>query len=453
MLKRQNFRIVNPLSILALILLSVGIGTTMTQSGSVHSQSTQHSFLIHNATTPIQHIVFIVKENRTFDSYFGAFPGVNGTTTGKVRVNGSDHTIPLNSLPDSSPNYCHEWGCAHVAYNNGLMDNFNKGPGCTTAPYLCYAEANASLIPNYWALAGHFVLNDNTYSSLEGASYANHLYTVAGGSGPDQPHSAIDNPQLANGAPGNTSWGCDAPKGETTKLLDGQKVAPCFTYTTLADELEAAGVPWKFYAPQSTEPGYVWNTLDGFSPIRNTNLWTQRVVPWQNITTDAQNNTLPAFSWVTAPKQYSDHPPASSCTSENWTVNIINAIEQSPAWSSTAIFLTWDDWGGFYDHVVPPVIDGLGYGFRVPFMVISPYAYAKTNAQSNAHVDHTMLEFSSVLRFAEQNFNLPSLQRRDATAGDLMKDFDFSQVHEQPLILQQRTCLGKTLPLTGDFND
>jgi len=143
---------------------------------------------------------------------------------------------------------------------------------------------------------------------------------------------------------------------------------------------------------------------------------------------------------------------ASSCASENWTVNIINSIEQSPSWSNTAIFLTWDDWGGFYDHVTPPVIDGLGYGFRVPFMVISPYAYAKTNG-SNPHVDHTTLEFSSVLRFAEQNFNLPSLGRRDATAGDLMNDFDFSQVHESPLILSQRTCTGKTLPMTGNFND
>jgi len=149
----------------------------------------------------------------------------------------------------------------------------------------------------------------------------------------------------------------------------------------------------------------------------------------------------------------SEHPPASSCTGENWTTNIINSIEKSAAWSSTAIFVTWEDWGGFYDHVAPPIIDGLGYGFRVPFMVISPYAYATTNAQNNPHVDHTQLEFSSVLRFAEQVFNLPSLNRRDVTAGDLMKDFDFSQVHEQPIILQQRSCSGKILPPTGNFND
>src|SRR5712692_6557400 len=174
----------------------------------------------------------------------------------------------------------------------------------------------------------------------------------------------------------------------TTTLLNGQTTYPCFTYTSLADELEAARIPWKFYAPQSNEQGYVWSTLNSFSFIRNTSLWSQRVVPWQNITTDAQNNTLPAFSWVTAPKVDSEHPPASACAGENWSVNIINAIEQSPAWSSTAIFLTWDDWGGFYDHVAPPVIDGLGYGFRVPLMVISTYAYATTNGQRNQHVDN-----------------------------------------------------------------
>ncbi len=293
---------------------------------------------------------------------------------------------------------------------------------------------------------------DGYTTLLEGASFANHLFTVAAASGPDQPQSAISNPYL-NGRPNTVTWGCDAATQTTTTLLNGQTTYPCFTYTSLADELEAARIPWKFYAPQSNEQGYVWSTLNSFSFIRNTSLWSQRVVPWQNITTDAQNNTLPAFSWVTAPKVDSEHPPASACAGENWSVNIINAIEQSPAWSSTAIFLTWDDWGGFYDHVAPPVIDGLGYGFRVPLMVISPYAYATTNGQSNPHVDHTQLEFSSVLRFAEQIFNLPSLQRRDTSAGDLMKDFDFSKVHNQPLILQQRTCLSKTLPFTGDWND
>jgi phospholipase C len=450
-MQKRFARIAFPIIIVFLVLASVGITIFTMKSALVNGQSSQHSFQKHNTTTPIQHIVFLIKENRTFDNYFGAFPGVNGATTGLIRVQGQDKTIPLNPLADSVTNYCHEWLCAHTAYNNGKMDRFNGNVSCNNAPYPCYSQANANFIPNYWALAKNFVLNDNTFSSLEGASFANHLFTVAAASGPDQQHSAISNPTL-HGHPNTVSWGCDAATQTITQLLNGQTTYPCFTYTSLADELEAAGIPWKFYAPQSNEAGYVWSTLNGFSSIRNTSLWSQRVVPWQNITTDAQNNALPAFSWVTAPKVDSEHAPASSCTGENWSVNIINAIEQSPAWSSTAIFLTWDDWGGFYDHVAPPVIDGLGYGFRVPLMVISPYAYA-TNNTNNPHVDHTVLEFSSVLRFAEQNFNLPSLQRRDASAGDLMKDFDFSKVHNQPLILQQRTCSGKTLPFTGYWND
>jgi phospholipase C len=125
------------------------------------------------------------------------------------------------------------------------------------------------------------VLNDNTFSSLEGASFANHLYTVAAASGPDQPHSAITNPDVSHGQKTTNSWGCDAPNVARTNLLNGQSVYPCFTYTTLADEMVAAGVPWKFYAPQSSEQGYQWNTLNSFSPIRNTQLWQQHVFPWQ----------------------------------------------------------------------------------------------------------------------------------------------------------------------------
>ena len=124
----------------------------------------------------------------------------------------------------------------------------------------------------------------------------------------------------------------------------------------------------------------------------------------------------------------------------------------SPAWANSIIILTWDDYGGLYDHVVPPVIDGLGYGFRVPLLVISPYAYVSNNT-TNPHVDHDTLEFSSVLLLAEQIFSLPSLGRRDTSAGNLMNALDFTQVHNSPLILPQRTCSGKQVPMTGDFND
>jgi len=133
-------------------------------------------------------------------------------------------------------------------------------------------------------------------------------------------------------------------------------------------------------------------------------------------------------------------------------VQLINAIENSPAWASTAIVLTKDDWGGFYDHVVPPSQDALGYGFRVPLIVISPYAYAGDNL-SNTHISHDQFEFASVLKLAEGVFHLPSLGQRDMTAGDLLKTLDFSKVHNPPLILNQRTCSAQKAPIRGDFDD
>lgn len=386
--------------------------------------------------SPIKHIVFIVKENHTFDNYFGSFPGVNGAVTGVVKVHGVDQTIPLNPAIDQSVDWCHLWSCAKLDYDQGAMDAFNlTSKGCKNPPYPCYQVGSQSFIPNYWKLAQNYVLDDNTFSSLRGPSYPNHLFTVAAGSGPDTAHSVINNPSTTN-------WGCDAPPKTTVQLYNGTNVVPCFNFTTLADELHQTGVSWKYYAPSSNEVGYNWSTLDAFSQIRNTSLWNTNVVNWANFTQDAMSGNLPAFSWLTAPFVDSEHAPASVCVGENWTIQQINAVMQGPDWSSTVIVVTWDDFGGFYDHVAPQNVDTLGLGFRVPFMVISPYAYVNSNP-ANPHIDHSQLEFSSVLKFAEQVFNLPSLGRRDATVDGLMTALDFSQVYNPPLILQTRTCSAK----------
>jgi len=223
-------------------------------------------------------------------------------------------------------------------------------------------------------------------------------------------------------------------------LYNGKKVYPCFTYATLADEMTAAGVSWKYYAPQAGQNGYQWNALNSYSQDRGPTY----DVPWQHFATDAANNQLPAFSWLVPPSSSSEHPvagsgtPLSMCAGENWTVQQINAVENSPSWKSTVIILTWDDYGGFYDHVAPTNVDALGYGFRVPLLVISPYAHADDN--HNHHISHDSFEFSSVLKLAEETYNLPSLNRRDVTAGDLMKTLDFSLVWNKPLLLSQRQC-------------
>ncbi len=196
------------LSILVFLLLQNGF-TTGTGTRDVHA----------TFSTPIQHIIFIIKENRTFDSLFGLFPGADGTTTGQIKTATGVQTIPLNAAPDKPFDFCHEWSCAHTAADKGLMDNFNNGDKhCNVTPYPCYIEANPNLIPNYWQLAQNFVLSDQTFSSVEGASFANHLFTVAGASGPDQPHSALTNPKQTSGASTN-NWGLRCSSGHDNPAL------------------------------------------------------------------------------------------------------------------------------------------------------------------------------------------------------------------------------------------
>lgn len=430
---RLRFTRLRSLALVALLIV------TSTVIYSRYTASRSH------ATSPIQHIVWILKENRSFDMYFGAYGnGVNGATTGVVKVNGVDKTIPLSALVDSSPHdYSHDWGSAHADYDGGKMDAFNRG-NCSKSPYPCYQQAQRSNIPNYWSYADHFVLSDNTWSELEGPSFPNHMYTVAAASGPDIDHSAINNP--ANAKVNNVSdWGCDSPSGATVQLHNGTKQYPCFSNTqTLADELTSAGTSWRYYAPQKGEPGYAWNALDPFKQDGpGTTIYQQHDVEWTNFASDAASGNLPAFSWLTPPLKYSEHPfdgggSDSVCSGENWTVKEINAVMQSPEWSSTVIIVTWDDFGGWYDHVPPTQVDALGYGFRTPMLIISPFAFATDNP-GNPHVAHTKLEFASVLQLAEQVFGLAPLTQRDANAGNLMTELDTSMVHNPPLTLPLRT--------------
>jgi phospholipase C len=438
--------------LLSMLLVSGASVLPMRQTGSMTAR----------AATPIQHIVFIAKENHTFDSLFGQFTCtdgsscVNGATTGLVKVNGQDQVIQLNAAPDQSPNFCHEWSCAHKAVDGGAMDAFNLASAkqCGTSPYVCYVSGDSTVAPNYWTYARNYVIADNAYSSEEAASYANHLFMVAGASGATVSQSALTNPAVSGKTP--HQWGCNAPSGTFVKLYNGSQIYPCYDgatgngtpFLTLADEMNAANVSWRYYTDLNTsDVGYQWNTLNAFPGLRT----SSNIVSWKQFTRDAQAGNLPAFSWLTAPNADSEHPSNSVCVGENWTVQQINAVMSGPDWSSTVIVVTWDDWGGFYDHISPPTVDGVGLGFRVPMLVISPFARADDNP-TEPHVSHDQYEFSSVLRLAEEVFSLPSLGQRDATAGDLLQALDFT-TNNPPLVLQQRTCSAKNIPLTGDFSD
>jgi phospholipase C len=218
---------------------------------------------------------------------------------------------------------------------------------------------------------------------------------------------------------------------------------PCFDFQTLGDRLEAAGISWRYYAPVAGQSGYIWSALDAIRHIRMTPLWEQRVLPFGSFADDARNGTLPAVSWLVPDFADSEHPTVgrfagtslsvSVCAGENWTVEQVNAIMQGPDWPTTVIAIAWDDFGGFYDHVPPPAADEFGYGPRVPFILISPYA-------KQAFVSHTVYEFASVLQLIESRFNLQPLTARDAGANSLLDMFDFSQPAAPPLIRALRTC-------------
>ncbi|HZP64080.1 MAG TPA: alkaline phosphatase family protein [Terriglobales bacterium] len=373
----------------------------------------------------IKHFIFIVKENRSFDHLFGAFePPPYGATTG---LTSTGQVIPLGRSPDVTPrDIGHSWLATLQAMNNGKMDSFDligaasPSLACTAnQDYLCYTQFTQQDIPNYWAYARNFVLADQHFSAIHAESFPSHLYTVAAQSG-----GVISNISK-NGI------GCDTP-GAAVTVIDTQghvsSQFPCFSFQTLADTLEAANISWKYYADGES----IWNPLDAIDSIRNTSLW-QKVVPSDQLLTDAANGTLPSVSWVVTGSPWMEHPTRSMCAGENWTVQHLNAIMQGPDWNSTVVFITWDEFGGFYDHVPPPQTDYYGLGPRVPLLIISPYARP-------GYISHTQYEFASFLKLVEERFNLAPLTLRDQTANDTLDSFDFAQQPLAPLVLQTRNC-------------
>jgi len=372
---------------------------------------------------PIQHVVIIIKENRSFDNYFGLFPGANGANKGKA----GDKTIPLAHAKLVSGDIPHNWRTSFLGIDHGKMDGFYKG----VPNYAAYVQFYQSDLPNYWAYAQKFALADNFFSSMYGPSFPQHLYFAAAGS-----DNMEGGPTMQTGK--YRAWGCDSQPGTTAKFVDPATgnlsyKFPCLTIPTLADELNQAGLTWRYYSATPTQYGFVWSVFDAIKPIRYGSQWSTNVLPVDNFQADVASGNLANVTWITPLGQNSDHPPNNVCIGENWSVNVINAIMNSQFWDSTAIFVAWDDYGGFYDHVPPPTVDYFGLGIRVPALVISPYVKAGT-------VQHEVYEFSSFLGFAEKIFNLPPLTDRDRKANNLMDAFDFSQPPIPPMILKERNC-------------
>jgi len=375
---------------------------------------------------PIKHVVFLIKENRSFDNYFGTFPDANGATSGDIS---SGTRVLLGHTPDQLPyDLGHGWQASRLAVNGGKMNQFNLIlRGDVNGLMLGMTQMQQSDIPNYWAYAQNFALADNMFSSLSGPSFPNHLYAVAAQSG-----GIINNPR---GSP--QVWGCDSPSGATVDVMDARgnltHPYPCFDFQTMVDVLQNAGFSWRYYSAPMGVKGFVWNTLDAIKHIRFGSLWQSNVLPASNFAQDARNGNLATVTWLTPEAVFSEHPPYSTCAGENWTVQQINAIMQGPEWASTVVFLTWDDFGGFYDHVPPPTVDTYGLGIRVPLIIISPFS-------KKGVISHTQYEFSSFLAFLESYLHLPSLTQRDRGANDLLDTMDLTEQPLPPLVLTPRTC-------------
>jgi phospholipase C len=371
----------------------------------------------------IKHVVIIVQENRSFDNLFATFPGANGATSGQSK-RGIVQLVkyPLKDQYDIH----HIWQTFVTEYDNGAMDGFGSiaftnGSPAGNWPYQ-YVDPND--IQPYWTMAKQYTLSDEMFETQSSGSFVAHQDLIAG-------DTAINSDEVLANIPTHEPWGCDAPQGTLTSLLKTPRVFlpnqgpfPCLTYKTLRDSLDAGDVSWKYYAPTFNfqSGGWLWTAFDAIHDVRYGPEWKTNVItPETTVLADAQKGNLPAVSWVIPDYKNSDHPASHSNTGPSWVAQVVNAIGENPnLWKSTAIIITWDDWGGFFDHVPPQQIDLQGLGFRVPMLVVSPYAKA-------GHISHTHYEFGSILKFVETTFGVASLGTTDARAASMLDCFDFNQ--------------------------
>jgi len=399
----------------------------------------------------ITHIVVIFQENRTPDNLFhDPVLIANGADIASSGINSSGQTIPLNPTPlGIDYDLGHTHGDFVAMYDGGKIDGADKIlASCAKAAQNCpppnpqFYYVQASDVAPYFQMAEQYTFADRMFQTNEGPSFPAHQFILSGTSAPSATSNLFASENSQPGA------GCAAPPASTVKMIDpsgneSSTMYPCFEHATLADELDAAGLSWRYYAPSAgsiwTAPNAIQHLCGPNQPPPNGTVcqgsdWTNDVVVYTQhnpapILTDISNQQLAAVSWVIPAGQNSDHAGSTQNTGgPSWVASIVNAIGNSTYWANTAILVSWDDWGGWYDHVPPSqVIDdgsswgsGYVYGFRVPLIVISPYA----KPAYISHVDH---DFGSILRFIEENFGLSSLGYADAYADDLSDCFNFSQ--------------------------
>ncbi|HEX6518709.1 MAG TPA: alkaline phosphatase family protein [Streptosporangiaceae bacterium] len=524
--------------IAAAVLLTTGLlaACTSPKPSASASQSAARS-QSEIGIQKIKHVVIIMQENRSFDSFFGTYPGADGipAKNGQFTVCVPDPRTkscdkPYHNLSLVNGGAGHNLSNAIADIDGGKMDGFvreaeqtasrgcslSKDPVClpsSESDVMGYHDARE--VPNYWTYAKDFVLNDHMFEPVDSWSLPSHLYLVSGWSAhctSANPGTCVSDPAQVGGnrvkakslpqsfltclqahgvkqlkranltspAVISAAMACqaDLTPAQREALVGGAgaggglgRQLGIYSWTDLTYLLHKDHVSWAYYVQSGVQPDCDANpdeTAAGCAPVaqgaRTPSIWNP-LPSFTDVKADGQlgdiqnlrdfypaasRGTLPAVSWIAPSQPDSDHPPANIATGQAYVTNLINTIMKGPDWNSTAIFLTWDDWGGFYDHVVPPQVDSYGYGLRVPSLVISPYA-------RSGYVDHQTLSFDAYNKFIEDDFlggarldpatdgrpdPRPDVRDNASILGNLAADFDFSQPPRRPVLLSTTPAPG-----------
>jgi phospholipase C len=466
------------------------------------------TYLVPAGIHKIKHVIIIMQENRSFDSYFGTYPGAdgipmrNGMPSVCVPDTSGGCVRPYHDTADVNGGGPHGLPDAVGDVNGGAMNGFIRqraraktschsefDPAChVVGPPDVMGYHTAAEIPNYWTYARDFTLDDHMFEPVKSWSLPDHLYLVSGWSASCRNQSPMSCANDIVGPYGVSTW----DKAVSTELATG-KTKIDLAWTDITWLLHARHVSWAYYVENGAQPDCqndsaetcapvkqsaktlgIWNPLPMFGDVKSDHQ-QGNVKPLTDYLAAARTGTLPAVSWITPSAADSEHPPASVHRGQAYVTALINAAMKSPDWKSTAIFLSWDDWGGFYDHVVPPQVDQNGYGLRVPSIVISPYA-------RKGFIDHQTLSSDAYLKFIEDDFlggarlnprtdgrpdPRPDVREEAPQLGNLIEDFNFGQPPRPPVLLPtnppsdsptipavfvgQPPCLGCTATPPGPF--
>ncbi len=473
----------NPATTASTLTLTAGasaatgtVTLTITGLSGNLTNTTTLSLTINGPIQPglINHVVIIFQENRTPDNLFHdpvlIAAGADIASQGQTSTGQMVTLTPVSLAPSYDLDHTHSAFLQACDYNPSTntcaMDGADKiacSPNCPAYPQYQYVQQ--SDVQPYFTMAETYTFGDRMFQTNQGPSFPAHQFIISGTSAP-----TANSDLFASENPGQGA-GCIAPAGATVKLIDpsGNESStqyPCFDHPTLSDLLDAQSISWRYYTPTAgsgwTGPNAIQHICE--AQTENGQLvctgadWSNVIIPQKQVLTDIANNQLAAVSWVIPDGAESDHAGINDGSGPSWVASIVNAIGNSPYWSDTAIIITWDDWGGWYDHVAPPQVlvnctqwgCGYVYGLRVPLIVVSPYAQA-------AYISHTPHDFGSILRFIEANFNLSSLGYADADADDLSDCFNFNRTPLKfqtiPAAIGAEQFLNDTRPPTDPDDD